>query len=284
MNTQPIYKSPAGEQVVMALYERLLARWSVPCETLYVPTRHGQTFVVVSGDKSRPPLVLLHGAGSNSAIWAGDAAEYGRFFHIYAVDLIGEPGKSAPNRPPWESAAYAEWLEDVLNELKIDKTTLVGISQGAWTALKFAIYAPQRAEKLVLISPGGILPDKLSFLLRAIPLSLLGQWGTQRMIRMLFGSQPIPEGVEEVVMTITNNFKGRMGILPIFTDEEIGRLTMPVLLLGGDQDVMRDLAAITTRMKQKLPHLFVNVIQGGGHALLNTVQPALKFLTAENGC
>lgn len=82
MNTQPIYKSSDSEKVVMELYERLLGRWPAPCERLTVPTRHGQTFVVVSGDKSRPPLVLLHGAGSNSAIWAGDAAEYGRFFHV----------------------------------------------------------------------------------------------------------------------------------------------------------------------------------------------------------
>jgi hypothetical protein len=66
---QSIYKSPAGESAVMALYDSVLARWPIPYETQMIP--------------------------------------------IYLIDLLGEPGKSTPNRPDWSSAAYAEWLEDV---------------------------------------------------------------------------------------------------------------------------------------------------------------------------
>jgi pimeloyl-ACP methyl ester carboxylesterase len=116
VGTKSIYKSSAGERAVMALYDRVLAdHWPAPYETLNTPTRHGDTFVVANGDKSAPPLVLLHGAGSNSAIWAGDVAAYSQQHRVYAVDLPGEPGKSAPNRPAWDSPAFAEWLEDVFD-------------------------------------------------------------------------------------------------------------------------------------------------------------------------
>src|SRR5690349_12938367 len=113
MTTPTVYKTPAGEQAVMALYDATLARWPVPCETSTIPTRYGDTFVVASGEPTAPPLVLLHGAGTNSAIWIGDVGTFSRRYRVYAVDLIGEAGKSAPNRPDWNRPAYAEWLCDV---------------------------------------------------------------------------------------------------------------------------------------------------------------------------
>lgn len=145
-DTKPIYKTPAGEKAVMALYDSVLTRWPVPYETLNIATRYGNTFVVVSGEPSSPPLILLHGAGTNSAIWAGDVAEYSRQYRVCAVDLLGEAGKSAPNRPDWKGNAYAEWLDDVLDAMNIDTATLIGISQGAWTALKFAVYSPDASK------------------------------------------------------------------------------------------------------------------------------------------
>ena len=45
MNTESIYKSPAGEKEIMALYDAILARWPVPYEIFNLPTRHGNTFV-----------------------------------------------------------------------------------------------------------------------------------------------------------------------------------------------------------------------------------------------
>jgi pimeloyl-ACP methyl ester carboxylesterase len=170
MSSESIYKSSAGESAVMAMTEAMMARWPLPYKSLNVPTHHGNTIVIVCGKEAGPALLLLHGAGTNSVMWAGDVAEYGRQYHVYAVDLLGEPGKSAPNRPPWDGPAYAEWLEDVLDSLKIERATLIGLSQGGWTALKFAVYKPERVEKLVLLSPGGIVPDRLSFILRAVRL------------------------------------------------------------------------------------------------------------------
>jgi len=140
----------------MAMYEAMMARWPMPYKALNVPTRHGNTFVIVGGKEAAPALLLLHGAGTNSIMWAGDVAEYGCQYQVYAVDLLGEPGKSAPHRPAWDGPAYAEWLEDVLDNLKIERATLIGLSQGGWTALKFAVYEPERVEKLVLLTQAAL--------------------------------------------------------------------------------------------------------------------------------
>ncbi len=276
-----VFKTPAGEKAVMALYDSALAHWPVPHETLNITTRHGQTFVVASGAQAAPALVLLHGAGTNSAIWAGDVLEYSRDHRVYAVDLLGEAGKSAPNRPAWESFAYAEWLDDVLNALRVEKASLIGISQGAWTALKYAVYCPERVDKLVLITPGGVVPDRMTFLLRMVLLSLLGRRGVRSIMKVLFADQAVPDGVEDITAVMMSNFKARVGILPIFSDKELKRLTMPTLLLGGSKDALRDLEKIAARMRSLVPQIAVTIIPGAGHALLNTPPHVMPFLTPE---
>ncbi|HEX2621695.1 MAG TPA: alpha/beta hydrolase [Phototrophicaceae bacterium] len=278
-NNISLYRTPEGEQAVMAMYDTVLKNWSAPYQTQMISTRQGDTFVITSGETAAPALILLHGAGGNSSMWAPDIADYSRHFRVYAVDLPGEAGKSTSNRPAWEGSAFVEWLEDVLNALNVDRATLVGISQGAWTALKFAVVMPERVEKLVLIAPGGIVPDRLSFILRAVVLLSTGEWGARRMVDSLFADQPVLEVVKVNVARMMRQFKGLIGRLPIFSDDELRRLTMPVLLLGGTKDIMRDLSKIEARLRAFVPDLTVKSIVGGGHALINTRSEVLDFLT-----
>lgn len=130
MNRPSIYKTPEGEKAVMALYDSILNQWPVSHQTLNVATRHGNTFIIASGQPSAPKLVLLHGAGTNSSIWARDVVSYSQIFRTYAVDLLGEAGRSAPNRPPWDGPAYTEWLDDVLSTLHVEKAVLIGCIKG----------------------------------------------------------------------------------------------------------------------------------------------------------
>jgi pimeloyl-ACP methyl ester carboxylesterase len=265
----------------MAVYDTLLSNWPTPYTTLTVPTRHGETFVIAGGTEGAPPLVLLHGAGTNSATWAGEFAAYAPFFRLYGVDLIGEAGRSAQNRPEWKGPAFAEWMEDVLDGLGVTRVTLEGLSQGGWTALKFAVAHPERVEKLVLLAPGGVVPDRASFLARAIILGMLGKRGMRRISRSMFGDQAVPEGVEDITVLVSSNFNPRIGVLPVFTDEELRRLTMPVLLLGGEKDIIRDNEKIAARLRGLLPRLDVTIVPGAGHALLNTPPLVLPFLTGD---
>lgn len=277
-----IYHSPAGEKAVMDAYANTLAHWPVPIDTVSLSTQQGVTFVITCGPKSAPPLVLLHGAGSNSSIWAADSVHYSEHYRVYAVDLLGEPGKSAPTRPDWDSPAYAEWMVEVLDALKLPSASFIGISQGAWVALEFAVYAPERVQKLVLLAPGGIVPDKPGFVWQALGLSLLGGWGRERLIDLIMGGQKIPKAVTQTIALMTKHFKARVGILPLFTDAELRRLTMPVLLLMGGRDVMRDADQIVTRLRAFVPKLQYTLIPEGGHALLNTPPHILPFLGTED--
>jgi pimeloyl-ACP methyl ester carboxylesterase len=280
MTAASIYKSPAGEKELMALYDAALARWPVAHETFRLPTRHGETFLIASGERSAPPLILLHGAASNAVSWAGDVAAYSTHFRVCAVDIPGDPGKSAQNRLPWDGPGYAEWLEDVLDGLGARQAALLGLSQGGWTALKFATYRPDRVDKLVLLTPGGIVPTKRSFILSAIVLSLFGQWGAERLNRKVFGNQPMPPEVARFMNAIMTHHKPRIDREYIFSDEELKHLDMPVLLLGGTEDAIRPMAAVAARMEKLVPQLEVALIPNMGHVLVNMSERVLPFLTA----
>src|SRR5688572_31406189 len=127
-----MYKSVQGYQTCMESYDRALKEWTVPFESRYISTRHGRTHVIICGSEDAPPLVIYHGWGGSSA---GAKDEYnlpelGKTFRLYFVDTIGQPGRSAPNRPPTTGAAYGEWALDVLDGLSLAHVYMAGISGG----------------------------------------------------------------------------------------------------------------------------------------------------------
>jgi hypothetical protein len=77
----PIFKSSEGERLVRERYQRFLNHWPVPNEQLHIPTTQASTFVVVSGPKEAP-LLLLHGSAANSAMWMGDVRIFARAFRV----------------------------------------------------------------------------------------------------------------------------------------------------------------------------------------------------------
>ena len=137
MDQSLIYRFPESEKIIMDQYDRVLEKWPVAYEEIFVPTNLGKTFVLVCGDKSAPPLFLLHGSGGNATNWASDIARYSSHFRVYAADIPGEPGKSDPTRGDWNSSVYAEWMEAVFNQLGLKKASVIGVSLGGWTAMKY---------------------------------------------------------------------------------------------------------------------------------------------------
>jgi hypothetical protein len=99
---------------------------------------------------------------------------------------------------------------------------------------------------------------------------------------MVLAGQPVPAEVEEAMTLLMTHFKARIGVLPIFSDTELRRLTMPVQLLMGAQDALRDAEKITARMKQLVPHLAATIMPEAGHALVNARTYILPFLATSS--
>lgn len=278
-----IYKTAQGEQAVRERYLRFLKHWPVPDQQLRVPTREGETFVVASGPECAPPLLLLHGGAANSAMWMGDIAAWAAHFRVYAVDLIGEPGLSAPSRPPLASEAHALWLDDVMRALSLTRTSMVGISLGGWLALDYATRRPERVESLVVLCPGGVGRQKVGIVFKTMFLRMCGAWGTRKLRESILGrapaeASPALRSFLEFVALIHENFRPRMVKLPVFSDAALKRLTLPVLAIVGGKDVLLDSAGTARRLEANVPHADVRLLPEAGHFIPGQGKAILEFL------
>lgn len=278
MSNVQIFKSPEGRQQIMDLYDSILERWPVDYEILDIPTRHGRTSVIASGAETAPPLFLIHGSTSNATMWIGDVAEYSKRYRVYAVDIPGEPGKSEAIRFGMEGSAYIEWLEELVASLKIKSFSIIGMSLGGWIALKFATSRPEMVEKLVLLCPSGIEPARKSFGFRALFCLMQGERGIQKLNKIVYGNQPVPKEVIEVSTILTSNFNPRMDTPPIFTDQNLKQLTMPVLYIAGKLDALLQSEKSAKRLKSLLPGAEINLIPDAGHALIGIRDKIMPFL------
>jgi pimeloyl-ACP methyl ester carboxylesterase len=276
-----IYASAEGARAIEQRYRVVLEQWPVPSEQLTIPTREGGTFVVACGPPDAPPVVLLHGAGANSAMWLGDVASWSRHFRVYAVDMIGEPGLSAPSRPPLASEAYALWLDDVLRGLAVDRASMVGVSLGGWLALDYATRRPERVARLVLLGPGGIGRQKWGVVLVALLLRPFGRWGLRTTMRMALGGLPADGEVVEYLMLIHRHFRPRRELLPRFSDDALRGLAMPVLAIVGGRDGMLDAHGTRRRLERTQPRATVRLLPDAGHALFGQTGSVLEYLRGQ---
>ncbi|KAA9379145.1 alpha/beta fold hydrolase [Microbispora cellulosiformans] len=278
-----VYKSEAGRREILDHYRRVLDAWPVPAEHVRVPTREGETFVLVSGPPDAPPLVLLHGSGANASMWRGDVSTWSRHFRTYAVDLVGEPGLSAPSRPALNSGAVALWLDDVLDGLGVTRAAVVGTSLGGWTALDHAVRRPERVTRLALICPGGVGRQKVGWILKALlTRPFRGRDGGLRESAMTVAGldgERDRQALDAVVLTFTH-FNPRREKLPVFSDDALRGLTMPVLVIAGDRDAMIDSHQTARRVRKCVPHATVRLLPGVGHAVFGQAEPIAEFLRA----
>ena len=106
-----------------------------------------------SGDG--PLLVLLHGIASTADTWAPVATGLAASHTVLAPDLLGH-GSPAKPRGDYSLGAYASGVRDLITALGHERATVVGHSLGGGIAMQFAYQFPERVERLVLISSGGL--------------------------------------------------------------------------------------------------------------------------------
>jgi pimeloyl-ACP methyl ester carboxylesterase len=278
-----IYKSESGAQLLAGRYQELLKRWPQPNRQTYVSTRLGETFVIDCGRDGAPPVVLLHGSGSNSAMWIAYAAALAPHFKLYAVDMIGEPGFSAESRPALQSEAYSLWLDDVLQALCIDRFAMIGASLGGWVALHYATRHAARVDRLVLLVPGGLGPQRRSILFKVLPLLLLGDWGRKQAMKIALGPAAAnPTAGQQVyvdyMLLVQRHFRPRMEPLPLFTDAALRQLQMPVLAVLGGKDALLNSAETMRRLKLNVPQAEIEYLADVGHGIFAEKNGILEFL------
>jgi pimeloyl-ACP methyl ester carboxylesterase len=271
MSHSSAFKTPEGQAAFLAAYDAAMKLWPVPYEEMEIPSRFGMTHVVVSGPKDAPPLVLLHGYWATSTMWTPNIADFSRDYRVYAIDVMGQPSKSIPTEPIRNAEDYAVWLAATLDGLHLDRVFLGGQSFGTWLALNFAIAAPERVQKLVLLSPGGgFVPMVRQFGLRG----MLMLWFPTRVVvnwffRWLGITAPNGQSVLELTYLGLKHFRVPVEtsrVMPVmFPDDRLRAMRVPTLLLIGEHEVICDPATALGRARQLFPDVQGELVPQSSH-------------------
>ena len=274
-----VFKSQEGKERVLSFYNQILSQF--PAMQRYVDTIYGKTFVLECGLPENPPLLLLHGSCSNNAFWATEIFALSKAYHVIAIDIIGEAGNSEENRYAPAADEYALWLKEVLDKLQIRRIIIMGNSFGAWMALKFSTAFPEYVAKLILISPSGITPIRQEFISKSAEYVSRDKNNSEPFDDSIIGESNIPQKAKDFIMLIVQNFIPMTDALPVFTDSQLQRLTMPVLLIAGENDVTIDAHETARRLTVLAPMAETHILQGCGHILTNVLDIAVPFLEKE---
>ncbi|NDJ59527.1 MAG: alpha/beta hydrolase [Chloroflexi bacterium] len=292
-----LYKSPEGYAAMRAWYESALAQLPVDVESRYVATRYGRTHLLVTGPPDAPPLVLVQGYGASAPLWHKQIADFAAEYRVYALDTVGHPGRSDPNPPPFFDDAYAKWLVDVLDALGLERVRVAGVCLGGWVVIRLGIYAPERVEKAVLLSPVGLARFKI-YIRSGVPL-ILNMGGDleaagQRLLVHAFtppGSNLTFDRQLARALTLTIKYYRINTIVGIQNDDptlremwqsarilfsfvrgtpraELRRFDIPTLLIVGEHEAIYNAQAAVRRARAALPHVRAEIIPGTGHAAI----------------
>jgi pimeloyl-ACP methyl ester carboxylesterase len=281
MTKNSIYRSEQGKQKIIGFYNKLLQDWPQPSEQYFVETKYGETFILESGNKKASPVVLLHGTGSNSAMWIPDAKRLSEKYHVFAIDILGECGKSSENRFDFKGDGFSDWLLEITEKIRIGKFSVIGCSLGGWIALDFAIRYPDRIDKLVLLATAGVTQVKTSTIFWIILTSVVGKWGFRRLNKMVYGNLDIENEVLEFASLIKKYFKPRPDVLPIFSDHQLKKIATSTFFIGGDHDCFYNTDKTAKRLADNVKRFKYSVLKDTGHVLTNQTERIFQFLSGE---
>jgi pimeloyl-ACP methyl ester carboxylesterase len=116
---------------------------------------HGSAVSFVEyGDTSAPAVVLIHGLAGCWQNWLENIVQLGGDFRVIAVDLPGFGASDMP-REPISIDGYARCVVGLLDELEIERASLIGNSMGGQTSVQISIDHPERVDRVIVVSPAG---------------------------------------------------------------------------------------------------------------------------------
>jgi pimeloyl-ACP methyl ester carboxylesterase len=254
-------------------YDAVLAQWPVAVESADLQSPYGTTHVNICGPRDGAPLLLLHSRGATSTVWFANVAALSQAHRVYAVDTIGDAGRSVHSgRPVDNLAAFMDWLDRLLGALNLDSVSLGGHSYGSWLALNYALHAPSRVRRLVLLDPTDCFTGlRLSYRLRAVPLFVRPSVERVRaFLKWEAAGMPI-DPAWLTLMSLSAEVPAADVVMPRRpAPDRLRTLTAPTLLLLAEKSRAHDIRKVANIARESMPHLVTAVLPGVSHHTVPT--------------
>lgn len=216
------------------------------------------------------PLILLHGNGENGGYFVHQINYFSNRYRVIAIDTRGH-GKSPRGDKPFTIWQFAEDLKDFMDEHEIEKAHLLGFSDGGNIALVFALKYPERVDKLILnganLNTKGVKPS--------VQIPIVAGY---KMASLFARKSSEAKKNAEMLGLMVND--------PGITPKELSELHVPVLVIAGQKDMIRQ--EHTELIYKSLPNAEIAIIPGNHFIASKNAEPfniiVRDFLMKKNDC
>lgn len=267
-----VFKSKKDKTQYLNSYDKSLKLWKVPYKEEYVATRYGKAHVIVSGPKEGKPLLLLHGMDASSTMWFPNSAAFSKNHRVYAIDFLLEAGKSEFKENSLTTDEIVNWYTEIFDHYKFKNFDIIGASRGGWIATLLAIQKNSEIGKLVLLSPAQTFEgvDQKGKASSALFLKIFPN--KKKFKKTLDAFSYYPQKIDPTYKKqfyLANKYsKSNTSFLKMqaFSDDALKKITIPVLVLIGDHDVINSDKSLL-RAKEFLSISKTQTIKNSGHFL-----------------
>ena len=265
-----LYKTPQSKQAILDLYQAKLESLDIDYTEQDVNTQFGLSHVIITGDASKPPLMLVHGSNGCAPIALDVYPNLARHYQVFAVDVIAQPNKSAETRPSMTDNSYGIWMNQVIDALGLDELTLVGFSLGGFIIWKTLLHNESKIKQAFLIAPVGIVSGNPLRAMLEIFLPMKRFIRTQnprdldRVLDALFSERD--DFAAPFLEKVLPDFDLDFSPIPLIKEKETRRISTPLTVIAAEQDILGPGKKLLRRAEKLFPSLKqTDLLEGSKH-------------------
>lgn len=282
-----LYKSESGKKEIWDLYDAKLGELNIDFASREVETSFGKTNLIVTGDSSNPPMMVIHGSNGCAPIALETYQNLSSQFQVFAVDVLAQPNKSAETRLSMKDDSYGKWINEVIDALEIDDVTLAGFSFGGLIILKTLINNETRIKEVFLSAPAYIVNgNPLKALFKVfIPMKRYMKTGKKKYVERFLGEvfTDRDEFAIQYLSKVFQHFTMDFTPVPTIRKEEAQSITTPITLFGAKSDIMFPGAKMIKRANKIFPSLKRAILlENSKHVQSKTDNVAIENVILEN--
>lgn len=272
------FRSAEGYDRFIDAYDRAMAELPKPERVLDLRTSFGvvRLYRFAGATESKesggvPPVVLLPGTLASTPMWGANLPSLLEVSSVYALDMIGEPGRSVQERPVETGQDQAQWLDEVLAQLPEEEVLLFGVSLGGWNVMNHVVHRTGKVAGAIVLDPASTFNDlPVSVILRSIPVALpfapkswrddFNSWTANG---AAVEDVPVADLIEVGMQTYAKTLPGPAR----FSAEQLAGVDLPVLVIMAGQSVMHDSVEAGRFAEENLPRATVKFYPDASHAI-----------------
>lgn len=258
------FKSEMGKKEIFELYDQKLAQLDITYLTKVVKTSYGYTNIIITGNSSNPPIILVHGSNGCAPIALETYKNVHKEYQVFAVDVIAQPNKSAETRPSMKDESYGKWMHEIIDTLALKNVTMAGFSFGGLIILKTLEYREERIKEVFLSAPAYIVngnPLKLLFKV-FIPMKRFIKTHNRKYVETFLSTlfTERDEFAVEYLSKVFQFFNIDFTPVPVINKNKAQLIKTPITLIAAKDDIMFPGVKMIKRAHKIFPSIKTTVL------------------------